>query len=266
MHSRDIVFILIGIMTAQYPAMSWADDASIIKVLSIEGRVLVNGKNFSALTTLPVGAKIETSAGSITIAIGTDNVMKINSESSLFLKLIAGGKIETVLEKGRVEGVRHIDAIRNNAATVVGTSAGAFEISGGRYVVEVKKSGDGAQPEAKFVALDGNAKISSNGLASLPSQNMNAGEVLVVRTQGSKETRGPASPSLVSAQPAQSTRAVSYVFVPRTPTEYETGAIVRQTERLNRGAEPPVTNNNPLKRDPLQPVNKNPTLTGKFVY
>ena len=95
-----------------------------IRILSVQGQVTANGKPITELGELPSDTRVETTNGTVTIAVGLNNVMKLGQSTSLRVVAGASGEVATFLESGRVEGVRKIENVNGIGATVVGTSKG----------------------------------------------------------------------------------------------------------------------------------------------
>ena len=239
------------------------------KILSLTGAVTINGKPATLGQIIPEGASIETGSGGVAvIGVGEDNVVKVSSQSVLKLETTSQGKVETMLEKGRIEGVVRVDP--NATPSQVGTNSGNFEVKGGRYVVEVGDS-KSSNRVVQFVAIDGNAKVSSNAMASIANTiSMKAGDALSLRGANSNTEKNV--PAVIVQQktftPNQMSQTVNFNVTPNTKKPepiVQQSNVKTSTSLQSVSAEPVIQQVNQLNRDPLQSVGQT-TVRVRFIY
>jgi hypothetical protein len=230
------ILVASGVVLASHWA--WADEiVAKATVLSVEGKVLVDGKEISGHPQIAAGSTIETSNGQLTLTVGHDNVMKLTPQSRLRLERLGSGQLSGVLEKGRAEGIRRMELSAKDAkgSTRVGTRSGTFEITGGRYLVEVPKEANGA---VQFLAVDGNARVVSGGTMTASAGSglsMGDGELLLIKANSPGDANG-SNRSLASLEEPVGTvierrtlpqsemqealNPIENISPPRTPVEF----------------------------------------------
>lgn len=239
------------------------------RIVTVVGQVTVNGAPAKAGDVVPAGGTIETKNGaSASLIFGTENVVKLSSNSIIAVETSKAGSAVLNLSQGNVDGVKKMGS-KDNTAIIVKTEAAAFELTGGRY--SVGSSADGR--ESKFVAVDGNALVTySSSTSTKPGEKVYLKEPSMVQVtpsvNGGPSQKTPSFTKLtqteaqnlrpsVNLQPTKeqiAQQTVTAIVSAPAPAAPPPGRTVASTELAPLQPTPEVIRAPALPRDPLQTI------------
>ena len=132
-------------------------------VTKVVNKAMINNKQAKEGDIVESGGQITTAPnGELTIVMGTQNLVKISSDTIVKLEPSKNNSLSLNLIKGKIDGIKKIEqkvsapsakAKVSSSKTVTKTDSGDMEVEGGRYTVEIKDSGDNNKT-ANFASYD----------------------------------------------------------------------------------------------------------------